>query len=257
MVMCGLQELKYDEGSGADTKDEDEGGESDGLETHPCGSDESWTFFYNLIHPENGMNVKLGDCVEVVSEESSEESSKRVVRCQFLLRDKRKTAWVSGYEMIRTSEIPSLMKGKKRRRRGVEEFPVSGDRVILDGSECFIRLSTISHIHCALPLTDYEFGKPRGLKGTSVFTCGFRFDPQTASTMHFVIPDFKTCFNPLVWEHFLDPHLDPVVIVSSNDQQMTPSILRKEGTPRKSSLLRRISFSPNLVQQFEYVKHDE
>ena len=210
-----------------------------------------------MIHPESGLNVKLGDCVEVTSEKKDSEG--KVVRCQFLLRDKGNIPWVSGYEMIRTSEIPSFMrKGKKRKRKPVEEFPVSGDRVILDASECFIKLSSIRKILCALPLTDYEFGKPRGLKdSTNVFSCGFRFDPETGSSIHFVIPDFKTCFHPLVWERFIEPP-EPVVIVSSNDEPITsPSILRKEGTPKKTSIDRRISFSPNLVQQFEYVKHHD
>lgn len=246
----------YDDGTSDDAKDENpvsDGSSSHTNTDHPSGPEESWRFYYNLIHPEKEMNIKLGDCVEMVEDGKSEV---KVIRCQFLLRDTLKIPWLSGYEMIQTECIPSLIKkGKKRKRKQVDEFPVSGDRVILDASECFIKLSNVKKIICGLPLTDYEFGKPKGLESADVFSCGFRFDPMTGTSMHFVIPDFKTCFDPLVWEKFIEPPaLDSVVIISCQNDSMSPSILKKEGTPRKSKD-RRISFSSNLVQEFDLTDH--
>lgn len=229
------------------------------LESYPNGSENSWTFFYNLVHAESGLNIKLGDCVEAAVDEQSET---KVFRCQFLLRDKENAPWISGYEMVRTSDIPPLLKkGKKRKRRPADEFPISGDRVILDASECFMKLNCIKKIVCILPLTDYEFGKPKGIKNSEdVSSCGFRFYPETGLNVNFVTPDFKTCFDPLVWERFVEPlELDPVVIVSCTDdsKMSSPSILKKQGCSRKSLVDRRISFSTNLVQRFEFIDHSE
>lgn len=212
-----------------------------------------------MIHPDNGLNIKLGDCIEL--SEPNEKTEGKVIRCQFLLRDKLKVPWISGYELIKVCDIPSLMKkGKKRKRKPVgDEFPVSGGRVILDASECFTKLTKVKKIVCGLPLTDYEFGKPKGIDDLNdVFSCGFRFDPISCSSMHFVIPDYKTCFDPLVWERFVEPpeELSSVVIVSCQNDSMSPSILRKDGTPRRSSE-RRISFSANLVQKFEYADEED
>lgn len=253
------QELVYDDGTTDATIDDDKGEieEINPSDTHPNGPEASWTFYFNLVHPENQMNVKLGDCVELMEEDSKLEG--KVLRCQFLLKDKFKVPWISGYEMVKTQDIPSLIKkGRKRKRTVVDEFPVSGDRVILDASECFVKLTAVKKIVCGLPLTDFEFGKPRGVtESTDVFSCGFRFDPIMGSSMHFVIPDFKTCFDPIVWEKFIEPpQLKPIVIVSCQDDPKSPPILRKEGSPRKSTD-RRISFSSNLVQQFDYVDDSE